>query len=1242
MMSNTNIIQWNCQGIRGKKDELLELAKLYKPSVIAIQETKLWVNSDFRFPNYIMHRQDGHYNRTPHGGVALLIHQSFPYQELPIQTPYQAVAIRIQFHVLVSICCIYLPRSTRIEETSLLHLINQLPSPRIIMGDFNSNNTLWGSNTIDARGRTIEEVARQMQLNIINDGTPTRVTLESETCIDLTLASPSLAPLLQWSVAASSYDSDHNPLLVSLAGVEREGEAYKKLNIKLADWGSFAASTVWTDIPEDHSDDPLQQLEDFYQRIKEASTISIPEFTINKFYPKPFWSPELKTSRLKRENLYNKFRRNKSNRNMINWKKARAEHRKLLKKHKQKQWRELASTFNKNTPLNKIYENIRKIKGREPRTIHILTDEGRIFSKIPEIVNKLAQTFSKISNSDNYSTRFKQHKRIVEATPFDFTSDNTESYNSIITINELENAIRSTRNTAPGPDQVFYQMLKALPDHAKAYLLSIFNGLFKKSIFPDQWRQATVIALPKPGKDHSNPTNFRPIALTSCLSKTLERILNKRLCDYLIMHKKISPIQCGSKKNHSTNEHLLRLETTIRNANAHQEHVITIFFDLHKAYDTTWNFGIMKDLHNMGLRGRLPLIIKQFLSRRSFRVAIGQCLSDDYPQEEGVPQGSVLSVTLFAIKINDLANILPRDPRLLSSLYVDDFQLSFRHTSLVEIGNKLQQCLNSINEWSMREGFTFSLAKTAAVHFTKIPGLHNPPDLFLYDQRIEYKNTFKFLGMLWDNKLTWAPHINQLKANTTKVVGMLKSISAQDWGGDKLILRHLYRIFIRSKLDYGSMIYHSAAKTTTNILEPVVNDCLRMITGCFKSTPVESLKIIANEPPLSIRRDLLSLKYFLKIKSQLSSPAHSAISDHSRRLLFQNKNLTPSFAIRTHQLLTTFNIDINFICPEFSYTLLNITTPTWKTRSITTNDELCCYPKATTSNIMYRQLFAELTNKFYRNWSKLYTDGSKTEHGVGAAAVSEEETKTATLPPIASIFSAELHAITIALNIIEKYQNIRNAVIFTDSLSTLSSLTDKDTNHPTSRRIQHRLHELLEGRKIELCWIPGHAGIIGNEAADLAAKNATTRHCDGIPLPYTDWFPLIKTKMHQKWTEQWQAKREKLKTIKETPGHWKRLPCSRREEVIINRLRSGHTWLTHNYLMSNFPEPPPTCPLCNTELLTVNHLLLDCPQLNQARETHLGIRNNGPPIELKKLLGEDIKVNNIMNYLKAINAYDKI
>jgi len=171
--------------------------------------------------------------------------------------------------------------------------------------------------------------------------------------------------------------------------------------------------------------------------------------------------------------------------------------------------------------------------------------------------------------------------------------------------------------------------------------LFVFNDFRVTGNFPSSWSEVTVISIPKPGKDLTDPGNYRPIALTSCLCKTFERLVNCRLVWFLESNNILTECQSGFRKNRSTTDQLIRLESYIREPFFRREHVMSVFFDLEKAYDTTWKYGILRDLHEASIRGHLPDFISNFLNERCFRVRVGSCLSDLYDQEMGVPQGAI-------------------------------------------------------------------------------------------------------------------------------------------------------------------------------------------------------------------------------------------------------------------------------------------------------------------------------------------------------------------------------------------------------------------------------------------------------------------------------------------------------------------------------------------------------------------------------------------------------------------------
>lgn len=1241
---NKTILQWNCQGIQNKKDEIADLIDNFKFQVLAFQETKLRSNTNFSIPGYLHYLREGHVNRNAHGGVGIFVHQDVPHMPIDITTEIQAVAVKVNIEQEFTVCNIYSSPSHILTEQALNDLISQLPTPIILLGDLNGHNIVWGSERIDARGRIIEKVMNHNNLNILNNGSHTRITTLSSTAIDITACSPRIEPNLHWDVIQSPLDSDHCPITISLLSNLNTAPAVEKYDIKNASWETFKRHKVLNEFPQTEINDKKELIEDLYKRLQIAADATIPKYTLKKYYPKPWWSKEVINAKNKRESLYQTYRRNKTISNAIAWKKARAEFKALLIASKKESWQQLAGQINRHTPLKKVYEIVRRIKGKKEKPkINILIDNGKYLTSTLSIVNRLAEAFSHVSSDNNYSDDFLKVKRTCEKEHLDFSSDNLEIYNSDLTMTELKRALSSTRNTSPGPDNVHIKMLKNLPDAALEFTLKVMNKCWSESYFPNGWRHSTVVPLPKPNKPHTNPTNYRPIALTSVICKVMERMINERLNDFLEMKGGISILQCGCRKRRSTLDHQVRLETSIRYAFVNGEHLISVFFDLEKAYDSTWRFGIIRDLHRMGLRGRLPLFIQQFLKVRYFKTRIGSTYSDNHSQQNGIPQGSVLSVTLFAIKINEIISQIPADDRFHVSLFMDDLQVGYRHADLSVVQEKMQECLNRISKWATENGCKFSETKTKAMHFCALPGVLPNPDLKLYNQNLPYVDNIKFLGVHWDPKLTFQKHLSELYKSCQKPLALLRSITSHKWGADQKILKMIYNTQIRSRLDYGSIVFMSASRTNLQKIESIPNDALRTITGAFKTTPIKSLKVLGYEMPLQLRRQQLALQYYFKIRSFLNNPAHKAVTMCSQRRLFENKQMPPPFSIRIQQLIETNNIPSMGIKSYFSYSILGITTPSWSIDPPNINLGLCMYPKSSTPPAIYNIEFKVLLGK-YSGFEKLYTDGSKTEVGVGAAVVCGERTEKATLPNHASIFTAEVHALDMAVRMTKTCTRDK-FVIFSDSFSALCRLEKIDYYYSTIRKIQHEVHNaMLKGTIIEFCWVPGHAEIAGNERADKAAKTAAEKQPEFIPIHFSDWIPLIRSAILQSWNNEWTNCHDKMREV--IPNVEKRdfrNKLSRRDEVIINRLRTGHTWFSHQHLINEVvATPPPLCEFCDDALTSVKHTLIECRALQQKRHDIFQYELEHNKFDLREILSKPKLLNKTIQFVKDIGLYDLI
>ena len=176
-----------------------------------------------------------------------------------------------------------------------------------------------------------------------------------------------------------------------------------------------------------------------------------------------------------------------------------------------------------------------------------------------DIANTIGEAISFNSSSAHYSSKFQRIKNRRERHPLMFQSDNTELYNQPFSMDEL----RTARGKAHDPDQLHYQILKHLPEASLQCLLKVFNSFWEIGEFPPSWREATIIPIAKPGKNPKDPNNYRPIALTSCVCKTMERMINDCLVWYLESSSLITEAQSGFRKTHSTMDHHVRSETFV-------------------------------------------------------------------------------------------------------------------------------------------------------------------------------------------------------------------------------------------------------------------------------------------------------------------------------------------------------------------------------------------------------------------------------------------------------------------------------------------------------------------------------------------------------------------------------------------------------------------------------------------------------------------------------------------------------
>ena len=222
--------------------EHARLTRRYKLAMFGLQETFLTSSKTPSFSGFSILTKNSLKNDRAIGGVALLINKSYLFSEVHLNTPLQAVAARVTLNKVVTFCSIYLPPSDHVAKADLINLIEQLPSPFVLLGDFNSHSPVWGNESYNSRGQMLEDLFSEMDLCILNDSSSTYIhpTTGSISALDLSICGPSLVLDYEWNIHEDLCGSDHFPVIVTSNAVEEEATP-NRWNFKKADWLSFQA-----------------------------------------------------------------------------------------------------------------------------------------------------------------------------------------------------------------------------------------------------------------------------------------------------------------------------------------------------------------------------------------------------------------------------------------------------------------------------------------------------------------------------------------------------------------------------------------------------------------------------------------------------------------------------------------------------------------------------------------------------------------------------------------------------------------------------------------------------------------------------------------------------------------------------------------------------------------------------------------------------------------------------------------
>jgi len=1216
-----SVLQWNCNGIIAHQNEFRRHLELnpHKYDIICLQETFLKPGKNFSVPGYVTVRQD----RLEHskGGLLTMIKENIVFAQSTSAcftvnagsvSPVEFIVIEVKLCKLkFKIVNIYIPPDRETTEKEIAFLFG---SQTLIIGDLNAKSKMWGSPVSDGRGLMLEDLIDKYDAAVLNTGQATyQHHSGSVSHLDVAIVDNATAAVSQWSVLNNTMGSDHCPTVVSIYDrklyLESDGPARFKLS--KADWRKFKG--VCNDTITAGLVSNTENIDSINKNITKA-IISAAEHSIpisnpgrhkTKHVPLPFWNETCKLAVYERNCARNKLKRKSTPENIENYRRLKGQAQRVIKNTSSEYWHSYCETLNRTSNLSAVWSMAKKMNGvTSHRKICSIEYDGKIVETDEEKANIFAKNFAKISSDENYDSWFKIHKAQVEKDKQNAPTAGSRictkldelasSLNDEFNLCELRRAIKETKkHSTPGDDNISYEMLQHLSKRSLSVLLLMYNKVWQDGVFPAVWRHSIIKPVLKSGKPQQKISSYRPISLTSVLGKIMEKIVTTRLSYYVEKKDLLTNVQTGFRKGKSTVDQLIRLQDTINKYNNNKGYTVAVFIDFQSAYDMLWHNGLFVKLGKMGITDRSLTYIKNFLSNRTLQVRVGDKLSSSFVVKNGTPQGSIISPLLFLVMINDLPDDITQTE---TSLFADDSCLFTSGRRLDVILRKMQDSLDKLKAWCDVNGFKISMDKTVAVLFTCRRDAINAR-LKIGDNCVAVENKAKFLGLIFDSKLTWNQHVSYIVDKCKKRLNLLRAVSGNKWGASKKTLLLIYRSLIRSVIEYGSIAYDSMGEVNKRKLDSIQSQALRIVCGAVRGTATAALQVDAGEPPLQIRRLQQQIQYAAKVRCDEHHPASSVFKPH--------------WTDRSRKYTINTNPIRNKVAEFFSENSMIKwedkklpSCPPWRRKDFKVDTSLSKVGSKHENPIALRNVTKDHIHR-HENDLQIYTDASKTSDCTSAAFfIPEFDVKLAVLlPKDLSIFSAELIAIMMALDWVlescNQYNIVKDIALFSDSLSSLIAI--KTDNSASGSNTINEIHDIVDKLKvnIKLIWVPSHLDIVGNEMADRLARSAVENDSVFIdaPLALKELHTKVQDYVIIKWQNLWSVC-DTGKFYREIEPHVslciKYENKSRKKETTLTRLRLG-ICLINEYLKKINVVSSDKCQECCSCIETVSHFLLGCP-----------------------------------------------
>ncbi|KFM76920.1 Hypothetical protein in type-1 retrotransposable element R1DM, partial [Stegodyphus mimosarum] len=1001
----------------------------------------------------------------------------------PTWSPIIIMAERDCVAILLEVCnltillvSLYSPPTEEAGPTieRLQHLMNHHRTEHVLIaGDFNAHSTTWGYADSTPKGRCIEDFLNSWNLAIHNDpeGPPTFETIHARGWPDLTVTSHQLAPLIQdWTVVQEISLSDHNYIRFDIAK-STSVRIIKRYNLPGRKARAFTTAVtsrlapLETAIQQANSSDDLEKItQELLKIIQTVCDEQLPQRVARRIKQLHWWNGALRTQQRKcralRRRLKTERRLGRDTPTLIIYQRERASYKRMILQAKKDSWQKFCT------------------ESRDTYGLHHLIATGKLFKPanmqlIPTAdgdSNLTADTLKTILNTvfttdDPLEDTIEQAITRNQAPTLDTKNDPP------ITIREILTVLHQLpQRKAPGPDGIDYRIIKQVIRANTSLFMALFNKLLDTGTFPSCFKIGQVVLFLKKHRDPAHPESYRPICLLSALGKVFEKILMSRLRHHLYVTRYLSPTQHGFSPGKSTLNALLEVKDEILENRLAGHHTAFISIDLKSAFDTLWWPAILQALRSANCPLNIYKVLTNYLTDRSLILPHNSGIISKR-QTQGCPQGSCAGPFLWNVTFNEvLKQSWPAHTKIIA--YADDTALVVKGQTRRQLqANAIESC-TLFQERCNRLKLRIAEAKSKILLIPKKGGsLARQPRITLNGQRLKITKELKYLGIIFDSKLNWIPHVLELKKRTMSIAQQLKYMQGGQWGLNPHIQKILYKTVTEKIITYGAAVWSSPMQgRKVRHLASMQRPFLLNITKAFCTSPTNALNVLAGLPPLHLTVE--------------REATYQLVAQLGRLATFQNETHDPK---------------------DFEIKLVRL------------QDHPAHHGEGVNVKIKQNINAAEDTTSYY-------TDGSRIDNSTGCAYVSIKNREQVGkwkghLSPENSVFQSEAMAIARAIQEIIR-QGQRDVTIFTDSLSSLHAILNPMHSSPLVAKIQRFLKDHSHLR-IKLAWVKAHVGNVGNELADQLAKEAA-QNIEAEEIQLSRPISWLKRRLIQAVNAKWQ------------------------------------------------------------------------------------------------------------------------